>query len=273
MARGVDPAVRSPTTCRVPAGGGWHGEGDGFVAYPQLASLAGLAGANGAAAPEARAIAELAMPRTRGGPWRRRCRRAAAVRSSSRRADQRRARRRCAALRDHGERGLDGLPVFRRPPARVAAACAGDLAYVAALEAQDSRSAMDARQFSRCARRRLRDARRRARRPHRCIRRADAGAGRSADSECLRRPGNAPPGPRPRARRQFIADARRADAEQMLPGGAGIEQRRDRALRERRLHSHRAAHRLLPTDGARRGARGRTGHAPCAVAVMARSPV
>ncbi len=63
----LDPAVLKPDDVRLPAGSGWHGEGDGFVAYPQLAGLTGLAGANGAASPEARAIAELALPELAAG--------------------------------------------------------------------------------------------------------------------------------------------------------------------------------------------------------------
>jgi len=63
----LEPAVQKPDDVRLPAGDGWHGVGDGFAAYPQLATLAGLAGANGAAVPEARAIAELALPELAAG--------------------------------------------------------------------------------------------------------------------------------------------------------------------------------------------------------------
>jgi tRNA threonylcarbamoyladenosine biosynthesis protein TsaB len=55
------PIVVKPADVRLPAGEGWQGEGDGFAAYPQLAALAGLRGANAAAIPLARAAGEIAL--------------------------------------------------------------------------------------------------------------------------------------------------------------------------------------------------------------------
>ena len=63
----LEPAVLKPDDVRAPAGGDWQGEGDGFAAYPELAVRLGLVTANGAAIPEARAIAELALPELAAG--------------------------------------------------------------------------------------------------------------------------------------------------------------------------------------------------------------
>ena len=56
-----------PVVCRAdaidaPAVGDWHGAGDGFAAYPALASLR-LAGCDATLVPDAQAIAECAWPR------------------------------------------------------------------------------------------------------------------------------------------------------------------------------------------------------------------
>jgi tRNA threonylcarbamoyladenosine biosynthesis protein TsaB len=56
------PAVEKPDDVVVPGTGPWHGEGDGFAAYPALAKLPGVTGARDDAIPTARAIGELALP-------------------------------------------------------------------------------------------------------------------------------------------------------------------------------------------------------------------
>ncbi|HEY2817776.1 MAG TPA: tRNA (adenosine(37)-N6)-threonylcarbamoyltransferase complex dimerization subunit type 1 TsaB [Casimicrobiaceae bacterium] len=62
-----EPAVLNPVEVSAPAGAGWEGAGDGFVAYPALASLPGVASAHGDTHPTARAIGELALPRLASG--------------------------------------------------------------------------------------------------------------------------------------------------------------------------------------------------------------
>lgn len=62
----MEPAVLKPDDVTAPAGDSWHGEGDGFAAYPTLASRLGLASVN-AGVPDARAIGELALPELAAG--------------------------------------------------------------------------------------------------------------------------------------------------------------------------------------------------------------
>ncbi len=57
------PTVCKPDDLRPPDPGPWHGAGDGFAAYPQLAAGAGLAAVDPAILPDAQSIAELAFPR------------------------------------------------------------------------------------------------------------------------------------------------------------------------------------------------------------------
>ncbi len=61
------PAVCKPADVRLPPGAAWHGAGDGFAAYPELAGLEGMAGAAAAVVPDARAIGELALPELAAG--------------------------------------------------------------------------------------------------------------------------------------------------------------------------------------------------------------
>jgi len=63
----LEPVVLKPDDVRLPPGNDWHGEGDGYAAYPQLAALAGLASVNATAVPDARAVAELALPELAAG--------------------------------------------------------------------------------------------------------------------------------------------------------------------------------------------------------------
>jgi tRNA threonylcarbamoyladenosine biosynthesis protein TsaB len=60
------PAVRAPATVGLPPGA-WHGCGDGFLRYPELARLPGLVGVDAAAFPHARDVAALASPRVARG--------------------------------------------------------------------------------------------------------------------------------------------------------------------------------------------------------------
>ena len=128
------PSVLLAADVAPPAACAWFGAGDGFAAYPELAARLGAARASTPPfVPQARAIAELALPRVGAGRARGRGRRAAAVRAPSRGADHGRAQCRPA----------DAL-TWRRCPsrrrfARVAVAAAARVAtsaYVAALEAQ-----------------------------------------------------------------------------------------------------------------------------------------
>ncbi len=62
------PEVSKPDAVTLPVGaGGWFGVGDGFAAYPALATQLQLAATDSAIHPEARAIAELAAPRFAAG--------------------------------------------------------------------------------------------------------------------------------------------------------------------------------------------------------------
>jgi len=64
------PAVMPPAsaaTMGLDDDGGWRGAGNGFAAYPELATLLGLSAVDWAARPEARAIGELALPRLEAG--------------------------------------------------------------------------------------------------------------------------------------------------------------------------------------------------------------
>ena len=56
-----EPAVVKPAAVDLPEGR-WDGEGDGFAAYPELATLANVERANAAAVPHARDIGDLALP-------------------------------------------------------------------------------------------------------------------------------------------------------------------------------------------------------------------
>jgi tRNA threonylcarbamoyladenosine biosynthesis protein TsaB len=56
-----EPAVIKPADVQAPVGD-WDGEGDGFAAYIELASLPGIARAHANTLPTARAIGELALP-------------------------------------------------------------------------------------------------------------------------------------------------------------------------------------------------------------------
>jgi tRNA threonylcarbamoyladenosine biosynthesis protein TsaB len=59
-------AVLHPADVALPAGP-WLGAGDGFAAHPDLASRLGLAACDASIVPDARAIAELALPRLTAG--------------------------------------------------------------------------------------------------------------------------------------------------------------------------------------------------------------
>ncbi len=60
-----EPAVVKPAAVEAPpsAAGSWLGIGNGFAVYPELQSLPGIARVAPGAAPSARAIGELALPR------------------------------------------------------------------------------------------------------------------------------------------------------------------------------------------------------------------
>lgn len=57
-----EPTVEKPDVVVVPGDDSWQGEGDGFAAYPALATLPGVTGAHADAVPTAQAIGELALP-------------------------------------------------------------------------------------------------------------------------------------------------------------------------------------------------------------------
>jgi tRNA threonylcarbamoyladenosine biosynthesis protein TsaB len=62
------PAVLAPAAVTVPAAEGpWFGAGDGFLAYPDLASALQLQAADATLVPDARDIAALALPRLAAG--------------------------------------------------------------------------------------------------------------------------------------------------------------------------------------------------------------
>jgi tRNA threonylcarbamoyladenosine biosynthesis protein TsaB len=63
------PSVCAPDAVEAPASSGWHGAGDGFLAYPALAGRLGLAASDAALIPDAWSIAECAWPQvvTRAG--------------------------------------------------------------------------------------------------------------------------------------------------------------------------------------------------------------
>lgn len=61
-----DPVVRKPDDVALDAGV-WHGAGDGFAAYPELAARLRLAGADASIIPDAQSIAEWAWPHLAAG--------------------------------------------------------------------------------------------------------------------------------------------------------------------------------------------------------------
>jgi tRNA threonylcarbamoyladenosine biosynthesis protein TsaB len=66
------PAVLPPASVRLPAADvpeDWSGAGNGFAAYPALATELGLARLHAEARPTAQAVAELALPRLAAGEW------------------------------------------------------------------------------------------------------------------------------------------------------------------------------------------------------------
>ncbi len=56
------PAVLRPVDVELPAGAQWHGVGDGFLAWPELAGNPALVNVDAAAVPDAVAVAQLALP-------------------------------------------------------------------------------------------------------------------------------------------------------------------------------------------------------------------
>ncbi|HEX6137992.1 MAG TPA: tRNA (adenosine(37)-N6)-threonylcarbamoyltransferase complex dimerization subunit type 1 TsaB [Casimicrobiaceae bacterium] len=62
-----EPAVRRPDDIEAPAGGQWHGAGNGFAVYPQLAQRLCLAGFDPLVIPDAQSIAEWAWPQLLAG--------------------------------------------------------------------------------------------------------------------------------------------------------------------------------------------------------------
>jgi tRNA threonylcarbamoyladenosine biosynthesis protein TsaB len=62
----LEPAVVRPDDVRLPDARAWHGVGDGFAAYPNLAMLP-VASIDPSARPRAQAIGELALPRFAAG--------------------------------------------------------------------------------------------------------------------------------------------------------------------------------------------------------------
>jgi tRNA threonylcarbamoyladenosine biosynthesis protein TsaB len=61
------PAVYAPAAVEHMQSEGWHGAGDGFIAYPALAERVALAAFDGALIPDARSIAECAWPQVVAG--------------------------------------------------------------------------------------------------------------------------------------------------------------------------------------------------------------
>jgi tRNA threonylcarbamoyladenosine biosynthesis protein TsaB len=57
-----DPVVRKPDDVQSADGGAWHGAGDGFAAYPQLAARLKLADSDASMIPDAESIAQWAWP-------------------------------------------------------------------------------------------------------------------------------------------------------------------------------------------------------------------
>ena len=64
----ADPAVLAPDAVRLPDDtDSWFGAGDGFAVYPQLAASLHLHGHDARIVPDARCVAELALPRVAAG--------------------------------------------------------------------------------------------------------------------------------------------------------------------------------------------------------------
>jgi tRNA threonylcarbamoyladenosine biosynthesis protein TsaB len=64
----AEPAVLHPDELRAPDDGhGWFGAGDGFAAYPHLIATRGLDGCDAGVVPDARSVAEIALPRLAAG--------------------------------------------------------------------------------------------------------------------------------------------------------------------------------------------------------------
>jgi tRNA threonylcarbamoyladenosine biosynthesis protein TsaB len=57
-----DTVVRKPDDVERPAGGEWHGAGNGYAAYPELAARLGLVDCDPSIIPDARSVAEWALP-------------------------------------------------------------------------------------------------------------------------------------------------------------------------------------------------------------------
>jgi tRNA threonylcarbamoyladenosine biosynthesis protein TsaB len=62
-----EPAVVHPSDLEPPPGEAWFGAGDGFLAYPELASALHIAQFDAQLLPQARAVARVAMPRVASG--------------------------------------------------------------------------------------------------------------------------------------------------------------------------------------------------------------
>ena len=216
-----------------------------------LAAVDADAAADGAVDRRARAAA------ARRGRGRRRRRRAAALRAPPRGADDRRARRRRALVDAmHGDRS-PLLPARRCREWRPLRD--GDLAYVAALEAQIHAAPWTIGNFRDALAAGYCGARRRARGPHRRVRRADAGARRSADPQSVGRAGRAARGPRPRA----AAPLRRRRAATSAPSRSSSKcacrtSPRSRCTSPRASRRSRAASATIPAPAEDAGARTRS---------------
>ncbi len=246
-----------PADVTLPAGS-WHGWGDGFAAHPDLA--AGFPWmARRAAVAVARGVAELAHGRASGPAKAGRRGRRAPLCSPSRGAHDRGARTPAC-----GSDAMATMPASHVERIVWRPLTVEDLAYVARARGADPPRAVDARQLPRCACRRLPARGGRAGRPHRRVRRAHAGARRSAVAQPVGRAGCTPRGPRPPAAAPFVDDPMRLGAEQMF-----LEVRVGNtpaiALYESAGFVRIApACRVLPADAGHGHPRGRAGDAPTA---------